>query len=97
MVTLDITPNRSGANIFQLRVMNNQTGKPASHVTITLYTTMQDMAMGTDSIGLHADGAGYFSSPSNNLSMAGHWAIGIAIQTSDRVIHKAGVSFFMAV
>jgi len=29
--------------------------------------------------------------------MAGHWAIGIAIQTSDRVIHKAGVSFFMAV
>ncbi len=41
-----------------VRVVDNRTGKPAVHVDITLYTTMQDMAMGTDSMVLHADGKG---------------------------------------
>jgi copper transport protein len=95
-LTLDISPNRSGTNVFLAHVMDNRTGKPAGHVTITLYTTMQDMAMGTDSIVLHADGPGQFSATSDNLSMAGHWAIGITIQASDQSTHRAGVSFVTA-
>jgi len=95
-ITLDITPNRSGTNVFLAQVMDNRTGEPAARVIITLYTTMQDMAMGTDSLVLHADGNGQFSATSGNLSMAGHWAIGIAIQASDQSMHQAGVSFVTA-
>lgn len=91
-ITLDITPNRSGTNIFLMQVMSSHTNKPASHIMITLYTTMQDMAMGTDSVVLHSNGKGQFSATSNVLSMGGHWTIGIAIQTADHVVHKAGVS-----
>jgi len=76
--------------------MDNRTGEPAARVIITLYTTMQDMAMGTDSLVLHSDGNGQFSATSDNLSMAGHWAIGIAIQASDHTMHRAGVSFVTA-
>ncbi len=95
-ITLDISPNRSGTNVFLAHVRDNRTGKPAARITITLYATMQDMAMGTDSIVLHADGPGQFSATSDNLSMAGHWAIGIAIQAPNQTMHKAGVSFVTA-
>jgi hypothetical protein len=95
-ITLDIAPNRSGTNVFLARVTDNRTGKPAARVIITLYTTMQDMDMGTDSIVLRPDGNGQFSATSGNLSMAGHWAIGIAIQASDQSMHQAGVSFVTA-
>jgi hypothetical protein len=91
-VALDITPNRPGTNVFIVYVLDNHTYKPVTHVDITLYTTMQDMPMGTDSIILHADRQGQFSAASNNLSMGGRWAIGITIQPSDHTIHKAGVN-----
>lgn len=92
-VTLDITPNRSGPNMFIVHAIDNHTNKMAIDVHITLYTTMQDMPMGTDSIILHGDGKGQFSAASDNLNMAGQWAAGIAIQTPDHTIHKAGVIF----
>ena len=92
---LDITPGYSGTNIFMLHVTDNHTAKPATHVGITLYTTMQDMVMGTDSLALHADGSGQFSLTSEALSMGGHWAIGITIQTADNIVHKAGISLVM--
>lgn len=91
-LTLDITPNRSGPNVFTLSVRDNHTMKPVTDVVVTLYTTMQDMVMGTDSVTLHATGKGLFSATSNNLAMRGHWAIGITIATPDHIIHKAGVS-----
>jgi copper transport protein len=91
-IILDITPNRSGTNAFKASVIDTRTNTPATHITLTLYTTMQDMPMGTDSIILHAEGNGQFSATSNTLSMDGHWAIGITIQTCDHVVHKAGVS-----
>ncbi len=94
-LTLDITPGRSGPNMFVAHVMDNHTNKPATHVNITLYTTMQDMAMGTDSFALRADGNGQFSATSDLLSMSGHWAIGITIQTTDHVMHKTGVNLVM--
>jgi len=91
-ITLDITPNRSGINVFMAQVMDTRTKTSAAHIAITLYTTMQDMPMGTDSILLRAGNNGQFSATSNTLSMDGHWAIGITIQTPDHIIHKAGVS-----
>lgn len=57
-ITLDITPNRSGTNVFRASVIATRTNTPATHITITLYTTMQDMPMGTDSITLRAEGNG---------------------------------------
>lgn len=91
---LAITPNHSGVNFFTLRVVD-RAGKPVNNVKVTLYTTMQDMPMGTDSVVLRADGPGQFSATSNVLSMSGHWAIGITVQTADQVLHKAGVSFVL--
>ena len=91
IVALDITPNRSGPNVFMVQVRDSRTGKPATPVAITLYFTMQDMPMGTDSITLHVGGSGLFSATSNDLSMGGHWAISMTIQTPDQRIHKAGV------
>jgi copper transport protein len=92
-ITLDVTPNHAGNNQFSVLVLDNQTSKPAAQVVLTLYITMQDMPMGTTSLTLHADGNGHFSANGANLSMAGHWAIGIVVQTADHVEHKAGVSF----
>ena len=89
-LTLTISPGHSGANLFAMQV-RDQAGKLAEHVEITLYTTMQDMPMGTDSVVLHADGPGQFSAMSNVLGMGGRWAIGIAVQTANHVLHKAGV------
>lgn len=91
-IALDITPNRSGINLFRAQVVDTQTKTLATHITITLYTTMQDMPMGTDSILLRAGNNGQFSATSNTLSMDGHWAIGITIQTPDHIMHKAGVN-----
>lgn len=95
-LTLDITPNHAGPNHFSLRVLDNSTRKMATHVVITLYTTMQDMPMGTDSFVLQAEGGGQFSATSDVLSMGGHWALGITIQTANHVIHKAGVSLLLS-
>ncbi|HEY0755833.1 MAG TPA: hypothetical protein VGD98_17875 [Ktedonobacteraceae bacterium] len=94
-VTLDIAPDRSGPNQFHAQIMDNHVHKAANHVTVTLYTTMQDMPMGTDSIVLHADGGGQFSAASNVLSMSGNWGLGITLQTTDHVVHRAGVSFVL--
>jgi copper transport protein len=95
-ITLDITPNRSGPNHFTAQIMDNHTHTFASHVVITLYTTMQDMPMGTDSLVLHGEGGGQYSATSTVLSMGGHWALGITIQTPNHVVHKAGVSFVLS-
>ncbi len=94
-ISLDITPGRSGTNMFLARVIDTHTHISAAQVTITLYTTMQDMAMGTDSITLHANKNGQYSATGTMLSMGGHWAIGIAVQTSDHHIHKAGVNLLL--
>lgn len=95
-ITLDITPNHVGLNIFTAQVMDNRTGKSAAYIDITLYTTMQDMPMGTDSIVLHTDSHGLSSTASRILNMGGHWAIGITLQGSSHIIHKAGVSLVIS-
>jgi copper transport protein len=86
-VTLNVNPNRFGTNIFTVSVVDNSTGKPATNIGVTLYTTMLDMDMGTESVNLLPDGKGHFSA-SGDLAMAGSWQIRIQIRTPDATLHE---------
>jgi copper transport protein len=92
-VTLNINPNRFGTNAFTVSVMDNSTHIPTTNVGVSLYTTMLDMEMGTDSINLLPDGKGHFSA-NGDLSMGGHWQVRIQIRTPDNTLHEAKVDFF---
>jgi len=86
--TLTVNPNRFGTNVFTVSVTDNSTGKPDTNVGVTIYTTMLDMDMGTQSLNLLPDGKGHFSI-SGDLSMAGNWQIRIQIRTPDNTLHDA--------
>jgi hypothetical protein len=92
-VQLNVNPNRFGTNIFTVTVIDNSTHKPTTDVGVSLYTTMLDMDMGTDTVNLRPDGKGHFSSP-GDLSMSGHWGIRIQIRTPDDTLHEATVHLF---
>ncbi len=94
-ITFVVNPGQAGENEFIAFILDNQTHKMAIDIAVTLYTTMQDMAMGTEAVVLHADGGGQFSATSETLSMSGHWAIGLTVQTNDRIIHRAGVRLLL--
>ncbi|MDQ2716071.1 MAG: copper resistance protein CopC [Chloroflexota bacterium] len=87
---LNITPNRFGPNVFTVTVIEPHTGKPTTNAGVTIYTTMLDMDMGTDTLNLQLDGHGHFSG-SGDLSMSGNWRIGIQVRTPDNTLHRANV------
>jgi copper transport protein len=91
-VTLNINPNRFGTNVFTVSVVDNNTHAPTTNVGVSLYTTMLDMDMGTDSINLLPDGKEHFSA-NGDLSMGGHWQVRIQIRTPDNTLHEAKVDF----
>ena len=76
--------------MFTVHVRADHSSTLTTLMSVTLYTTMQDMPMGTDAIHLHAGSNDSFSA-TGVLSMQGHWAIGIVIQTPDHRLHKGGV------
>lgn len=88
-VTLSVSPNRFGTNVFTVQIASLQTGQTPNlnGTSVTLYTTMLDMNMGTDSINLPADGKGSFSA-SQTLSMAGNWGVEVQVHTPDNELHK---------
>ncbi|HLJ33270.1 MAG TPA: CopD family protein [Ktedonobacteraceae bacterium] len=92
-VKLNVNPNRFGTNVFTVTVVDNSTGKATTSVSVSLFTTMLDMDMGTDSVALQANGKGEFSA-SGNLSMGGNWEIRIAIHTPDGTLHEARIKLF---
>jgi len=92
-VTLNVNPNRFGTNIFTATVLDNRTGKPTTNVGVSLYTTMLDMDMGTDTVNLLPDGKGRFSAP-GDLSMGGNWQIRIQIRTPDNTLHETKIKIF---
>ncbi|MFL5625319.1 MAG: copper resistance protein CopC [Ktedonobacteraceae bacterium] len=92
-VKLNVNPNRFGTNTFTTTVIDNHTGKPTSDVGVSLYTTMLDMDMGTDSINLLPDGKGNFSGH-GDLSMSGDWQIRIQIRTADNNLHEATAKLY---
>jgi copper transport protein len=92
IVSLNVSPDRFGSNVFTVQVTDASTGKllGANEVGVTIYTTMLDMDMGTDSIDLQPDGKGGFSA-TQNLSMGGNWGIEVQVRASDNQLHT--VSF----
>jgi len=88
--TLTVNPNRFGTNVFTVSVVDNSTGKADTNIGVSLYTTMLDMDMGTDTVNLLPDGSGHFSA-SGDLAMAGDWEIRIQIRTPDNTLHEAKV------
>jgi copper transport protein len=93
-IDFNVNPNRFGTNVFTASVIDNKTGKPTTNVGISLFTTMLDMYMGTDSVKLLPDGKGHFSA-SGDLSMGGNWQIRIQIRTPDGTLHEASVKFYV--
>lgn len=90
-VTLAITPNRFGPNVFSMKVVDTHTGAPLTKVTTTLITKMGEMDMGT--LTLQSKGHGVFST-NNEMAMSGDWQIIIQIITPDKVLHEAYVTLF---
>jgi len=86
-VTLAITPDRFGPNVFTVTVPDQQ-GAPTGIVRVSLSTTMLDMDMGTGTIELSPDNHGHFSGP-GSLSMTGDWQIRVLIHTLDGKTHVA--------
>ena len=93
-IMLNVNPNRFGTNIFTVSVVDNSTGKPTTNVGVSLYTTMLDMDMGTDTVNLLPDGKGHFSA-SGDLSMGGNYQIRIQIRTPNNTLHEARVQFYV--
>ena len=91
-VTLSVNPNRFGTNVFTVSAVDAATGKPATNIGVSLYTTMLDMDMGTDTVNLLPDGKGHFSG-TGDLAMPGNWEIRIQIRTPDATLHEASVKF----
>ncbi len=90
VIQLSVTPNRLGLNDFTVGVENATSGKPIPTMQAQLSTTMLDMDMGTDEIGLQSNGQGQYSTQ-GTLSMAGHWEIRILLHTPDATLHEASV------
>src|SRR5207302_304878 len=89
-VELNVNPNRFGTNVFTVTVVDNSTHKPTTNVGVSLYTTMLDMDMGTDTVNMLPDGKGHFSA-NGDLSMPGDWLIKIQVRTPDATLHEASV------
>jgi hypothetical protein len=87
---LTISPDQPGNNTFTVMVSDAKTGKAVSDAHVQLFTTMLDMAMGTDSADLQSSGNGQYTTQ-GQLSMSGDWQIGVQVRTSDSQVHKAQV------
>ncbi len=87
-VTLDVTPNRTGTNVFRMSVAETKTGAPVTNVGVSLYASSLDMDMGTESVNLQPDGKGHFSA-TGDLLMGGDWQIRIQLRTPNNRLHEA--------
>jgi copper transport protein len=92
LVLFNVTPDRLGANQFNVTVENASTKEPVPNLQVRLATTMLDMQMGTDTYDLQANGNGKYSA-SGTLSMSGRWQIRILVRTPDATLHTAQVQF----
>lgn len=91
-VNLIVSPNRFGPNVFTVSVLDSN-GKSDTNVGVSLYTTMLDMDMGTNSVNLQPDGKGGFS-VNGDLDMNGNWRIRVQIRAPNNTLHEASVNLF---
>jgi copper transport protein len=88
-IQLKVSPNRFGPNTFTVKVLDKN-GKPDTNVGVSIYTTMLDMDMGTQSVNLQPDNQGGFNA-NGFLDMSGDWQIRIQIRTPDFKLHEVKV------
>ena len=85
-VTLEISPNQLGTNVFTVSVVNLHTGKPDTNVSVDVNTEMLDRDLGIDFVPLKPDGHGHFSGK-GDLVLSGHWQIIVQITTTNDPYH----------
>lgn len=88
LITLTVSPNQVGPNVFTVSVADTSTGKPITNLGVSLSTTDMAMDMGTDTVNLQPDGKGHFNAH-GDLTMGGNWLIRIQLRTSDDTLHGA--------
>jgi Putative copper export protein len=92
-ITMKIDPNTAGTNTFTATVRDRHGALvPTANIGVSLYLTMLDMDMGTQSINLQPDKNGNFSAL-DSLGMEGHWSLKINVQTTDNTLHSATIAF----
>ena len=89
-VTLYVSPNHTGTNIFTLNLNDSRTGRAITNAHISLFTTMLDMKMATTSVLMHPDGGGHFHGR-GELLMGGDWNIRILIRIANQRLQEAQV------
>lgn len=94
-VTLTISPNHFGSNVFTVQVVDTRSGKTlgANDASVSLFNTMLDMDMGTDTLDLLPDGKGGFTATAD-LEMGGNWRIKVQVRTPDNQPHSATFTIF---
>lgn len=85
---VQVDPNRFGVNTFTIQVLNEH-GEPAHDLTITLYSNMVEMDMGTEITSLQPAGDNGTFKGEGIFSMGGLWQLRIQIQTDTDSRHEA--------
>ncbi|GCE04080.1 copper resistance protein CopC [Dictyobacter aurantiacus] len=93
-IDLTVSPNRLGTNVFTVSVRDSK-GKPATNIGVSVYISMLDMDMGTDSVNLQPDGKGHFTAQ-GDLNMGGHWQLRVEIRTPQDTLHSGTVDITTA-
>ncbi len=96
LITLMVSPNTAGPNVFTVSVREPTTDQLATNVGVSLSITHLDMDMGTDAINLQPDGKGHFSAP-GDLVMGGNFQIRIQIRTTEETMHEATIKMLTPV
>jgi nitrogen fixation protein FixH len=89
---LAIAPNSFGTNLFTVNVLDSN-GKQDTNVGVSVYLTMLDMDMGTDTVNLQPNDKGGFGAE-GDLSMPGNWRMRLQVRTLDNNLHEATLKFF---
>jgi len=96
-VTLEISPNQLGTNVFTVSIVNPHTDKPVTNVSVDVNTEMLDRDLGVGFVPLKPDGHGQFSGK-GDLALSGHWQIIVQIATPNDPYHphEAYVRLFIS-
>ena len=89
---LAIAPNSYGTNLFTVNVLDSN-GKQDTNVGVSVYLTMLDMDMGTETINLQPNDKNGFGAE-GDLSMPGNWQMRLQVRTLDNNLHEATLKFF---
>ncbi|MCB8984098.1 MAG: copper resistance protein CopC/CopD [Ardenticatenaceae bacterium] len=84
IITLAISPNRAGTNVFTVRAVSNRRPPPAEVLRVILRLTYQDQDLGLTSLDLEEVEPGFYLIGDNALNVAGTWHI-------DAVVRRRGL------